>query len=125
MSSRATGPERHLSASGFKANAETETITAALMRSHKLGNGASPLVTPLLSSVVDEQKLLQDTAFTASMTTMVSTMCARQSKALNAMVDRADFLEDVAMSSATCTDAFARQDVARREDQEREERYEQ
>merc|ERR1719482_267936 len=67
MSSRATGPERYLFARGFKANAETEAVKAGLTRSHKLGNGASPLVTPLLTPAVDAELLLSDQAFAESM----------------------------------------------------------
>eukprot|EP00929_Paragymnodinium_shiwhaense_P045989 TRINITY_DN23442_c0_g1_i1.p1 TRINITY_DN23442_c0_g1~~TRINITY_DN23442_c0_g1_i1.p1 ORF type:complete len:618 (+),score=195.96 TRINITY_DN23442_c0_g1_i1:65-1918(+) len=123
MSSRATGPERYLSASGFKADAETATIIATLMRSHELGKGASPLVTPLLTPTIDAYLLAGDEAFAASMGSMVSAMCERQTKALNAVVDRADFLEGVAMRSATCTDPFARRQLARREEEEREARH--
>merc|ERR1711959_886604 len=39
---------------------------------------------------------------------MVTEMCERQTSALNAVVDRADFLEDMAMGCAVCTDPWAR-----------------
>jgi len=117
MSSRATGPERYLVAKGFCENAETASIRSALARSHILGNGASPLVTPLLTPVVTAEALAQDQTFVKSMTTMATTMCKRQTEALNAVVDRADFLEDMAMESAVCSDPFSSLAQERREEE--------
>lgn len=119
MSSRVTGPERYLSAIGFRDDAQTAAIRAALLRSHTFGGGASPLVTPLLTPAVSAERLLQDQTFTASMTEMVTTMCERQTKALNAVVDRADFLEEMAMSSAVCTDPWSRPAPVQRQREER------
>jgi hypothetical protein len=39
---------------------------------------------------------------------MATTLCKRQTVALNAVVDRAEFLEAMAMGCATCTQAFTR-----------------
>lgn len=115
MSSRATGPERYLVASGFRGDAESATIRAALERSHALGNGASPLVMPLLTPVVSSESMAKDQSFSASMGSMVTVMCKRQTQALNAVVDRAGFLEDMAMSCAVCSDPFSKVAVERRE----------
>jgi len=116
MSSRATGPERYLVASGFRDNAETASVRAVLERSHAVGNGASPLALPLLAPAVAAASMAQDRAFTASMTTMVSTTCERQALALNAVVDRAEFLEEMAMDSAVCSDPFCQTACERREE---------
>mmetsp|Transcript_34948 Transcript_34948/g.96599 ORF Transcript_34948/g.96599 Transcript_34948/m.96599 type:complete len:549 (+) Transcript_34948:81-1727(+) len=114
MSSRVTGPERYLAATGFRENAETPLIRAALGRSHNLGGGASPLVKPLLTPAVSYHELMRDCTFTFTMIAMVTTLCDRQATALNAVVDRANYLEDMAMSSATCTEAFTRPAAPRR-----------
>lgn len=103
VTSKATGPERYLVATGFLDNAESSTIQAALAHSHAVGDGASPLVTPLLTSIVSAESLSQDEKFTASMGAMVRTLCDRQAQALNAVVDRAIFLEDMALESAVIT----------------------
>jgi len=115
MSSRATGPERYLVASGFRDNDECATIVAALQLSHELGDGASCLVTPLLSPAVPIESMTQDSAFLASMTTMATSMCERQAKALNAVVDRAEYLEKMAMKSAVCGDPFSKTAMQRRD----------
>jgi len=108
ISSKATGPERYLVGTGFRDSAQTSAICAALMRSHSLGAGASPLTMPLLTPVVSAENLLQDKTFSEGMAKMATAMCERQTKALNAVVDRADFLEDVAMACAVCTDPWER-----------------
>jgi len=108
MSSKVTGPERYLAATGFRGDAQTLAIRSALLRSHTLGAGASPLTMPLLTPAVTSETLQQDKTFCAGMEEMVTAMCERQTKALNAVVDRADFLEDMAMSCAVCTDPWAR-----------------
>jgi len=115
MSSRATGPERYLVASGFRDDHESAIIQAALERSHALGDGASPMVTPLLTPPVTAATMARDQTFSASMTAMVTNMCERQTQALNAVVDRADFLEDTAMEAATCSDPFSQTAIDRRE----------
>merc|ERR1712166_581281 len=107
-SSKCTGPERYLVGTGFRDDAQTAAICAALARSHALGAGASPLSVPLLTPVVPAASLVQDETFSAGLKQMVTAMCERQTKALNAVVDRADFLEDVAMECAICTDPWNR-----------------
>merc|ERR1712023_74146 len=97
------------------------------MGSHALGGGASPLSVPLLTPAVSPESLEQDKMFSGCMQAMSTAMCERQTKALNAVVDRADFLEDMAMGCATCTDPWARSAPAfddRYERHEREERHE-
>jgi 23S rRNA U2552 (ribose-2'-O)-methylase RlmE/FtsJ len=106
MTSKATGPERYLVAAGFRDNEETSVIKAALARSHRAGNGASPLVMPLLTPLVTRDCLAQDTSFLSAMGTMVEKLCERQTQALNAVVDRADFLENMAMQCAVCTNPW-------------------
>jgi hypothetical protein len=122
MTSKATGPERYLVASGFLDNAESAAIQSALARAHAVGGGASPLVTPLLTPLVLPETLSQDQGFTEGMKNMVSALCERQALALNAVVDRAVFLEDMAMECAVCTDPFSKMTDDRYE--EEEDRYE-
>jgi cap1 methyltransferase len=110
ISSKCTGPERYLVGTNFLDDSKTSAICAALARSHALGAGASPLSMPLLTPTVPVASLLQDETFSAGLKQMVTAMCERQTKALNAVVDRADFLEDVAMASAVCTDPWARRE---------------
>jgi len=120
VTSKATGPERYLVASGFIDGPESSAIEAALARAHALGGGASPLVTPLLTPIVEADHLAQDQEFTKSMQAMVSALCERQTQALNAVVDRAVFLENMAMDCAVCTDPWSRpapkKEVGNRED---------
>jgi cap1 methyltransferase len=124
ISSKATGPERYLTATGFRDDAQTSTICAALARSHALGAGASPLSTPLFTPAVASESLQQDKTFCAGMRNMVTAMCERQTKALNATVDRHNVLEDIAMACAVCTDPWARGPPATDERHERHERKE-
>jgi len=127
ISSKATGPERYLTATGFRDDAQSAAICAALSRSHALGGGASPLSLPLLTPAVSPESLQQDKTFSDCMRAMSTAMCERQTKALNAVVDRADFLEDMAMGCATCTDPWARSAPAyddRYERHEHDERHE-
>jgi len=116
VSSKATGPERYLVASGFLGNAEAFAIQSALRRAHHAGGGASPLSVPLLTPLVSKDDLASDAKFSESMKDMVSSLCVRQTQALNAVVDRADFLEDMAMDSAICTDPFERLMAAAKEE---------
>jgi len=108
MTSKATGPERYLVAAGFQDNKETSVIKAALAASHRAGGGASPLVTPLLTPLVTRDCLVQDAKFMSTMGAMVEKLCDRQAQALNAVVDRADFLENMAMECAVCTNPWIR-----------------
>jgi len=123
MTSKATGPERYLVASGFLDNAESSAIQSALARAHAVGGGASPLVTPLLTPLVPEASLRQDHAFYSAMKQMVSALCERQTLALNAVVDRAVFLEDMAMECAVCTDPFSKMTSNHYEEEEEEGRF--
>jgi len=100
MSSRATGPERYLFASGFREDEQTAAVRGALSRAHHFGDGRSPLTTPLLTPVVCMESVVRDDAFARSMTEMVTRMCDRQATGLSSVVDRAEFLEDMAMASA-------------------------
>merc|ERR1712046_193772 len=102
MTSKATGPERYLVASGFLHSAESSAIQSALARAHAVGGGASPLVIPLLTPLVPAETLSQDKGFQEGMKNMVSALCERQALALNAVVDRAVFLEDMALECAVC-----------------------
>jgi len=122
VTSKATGPERYLVASGFLDNPESSAIQAALERAHATGGGASPLVTPLLTPIVEADHLAQDQTFKKSMETMVSSLCERQAQALNAVVDRAIFLENMAMDCAVCTDPWSRP-APKQERRERDERF--
>lgn len=108
MSSKATGPERYLVGTGFRDDAQTSTIQEALSQSHALAAGHSPLTVPLLTPVVPVQSLQQDLIFSVDYKHMVTALCERQTKALNAVVDRADFLEEVAMDCAVCTDPWSK-----------------
>jgi len=119
VTSKATGPERYLVASGLRENEETAAVRAALSESHNAGAGASPLATPLLSSIVSAENLAQDEHFSSTMSTMVTELCERQAKALNAVVDRADFLENMAMECAVCTDPWVQRAPRERETVER------
>jgi len=107
MTSRVAGPERYLFASGFQAGAETEAVRAALICSHRQGNGASPLQVPLLSPLIASSDLAQDKVFTKQFQTMVSRLLQRQAGALRALVSRALKLEDIAMATAEKAQAGA------------------
>lgn len=120
MTSKATGPERYLVATGFHDDAESSVIQSALARSHALGGGASPLVTPLLTPVVPKESLIKDQKFVESMEAMVSSLCTRQTQALNAVVDRADFLESMAMESAICIDPWERMEETRQKEEQKD-----
>jgi len=124
ISSKATGPERYLTATGFRDDAQTSAICSALSRSHVLGAGASPLTLPLLTPAVAPESLQQDKTFCAGMEEMVTAMCERNTKALNAVVDRHDVLEDIAMACAVCTDPWAKARPAIHERDDRHERHE-
>jgi len=100
MSSRVAGPERYLYASGFRAGAETAEIRAALSHSQAFGAGDSPLQTPLLTPIVPSTELAKDTGFLEQLQAMVSTLCMRQAGAVQAIVDRANQLEEIALDKA-------------------------
>lgn len=106
-SSRVTGPERYLSAFGFQEGHETAAIRKALSQSHKVGGGASPLTMPLLTPIIPADQLARDTVFMDGARAMSTFLCERQAKALGAVVDRAGFLEDMAMSVSDLVPAAA------------------
>jgi len=95
-SSRATGPERYLVAFGFHREGNFATVYQALYTSHMRAGGHSPLVAPLLTPVLPQELILSDTAFVASMKLMTTALCQRQTAALQAVVDQADKLEELA-----------------------------
>jgi 23S rRNA U2552 (ribose-2'-O)-methylase RlmE/FtsJ len=97
-SSKATGPERYLAAFGRKTGKEAAQIREALGQAHSFGGPSSPLDMPLLTPVVRSAHLVSDSVFMSSMLQMTSNLCDRNAKALNAVVDRAEFLEDMAMT---------------------------
>merc|ERR1712232_1428942 len=110
MSSRVTGPERYLVAFGFNGSSSKEVavVLRAMQRAHGLVGGASPLLTPLLSPLVRSDELARDSVFTQAARTMGSQLCERQQTALNAVVDRADFLEKMALGVADALEANQR-----------------
>lgn len=100
MTSRVAGPERYLYASGFRQGAETDSIKAALLKSHEAGAGASPLQAPLLTPIVEEEMMTKDVIFMQKLQSMVSCLLERQAGSLSAIVDRAELLEDIALDVA-------------------------
>jgi hypothetical protein len=97
-SSRATGPERYLVAFGRKTGKEAAAVREALGRAHMFGGSRSPLAAPLLSPVVTADVLAADGLFIANLRLMTERLCDRNAKALNAVVDRAVFLENMALA---------------------------
>merc|ERR1712139_32661 len=110
MSSRVTGPERYLVAFGFNGSSSKEVavVLRAMQRAHGLVGGASPLLTPLLSPMVPADELARDSIFTEAARAMGLQLCERQQTALNAVVDRADFLENMALDVANALEANRR-----------------
>jgi len=114
-SSRVTGPERYLVAFGYRGR-HTEEVTVimrALQRSHGLAGGSSLLLTPLLSAVVPADELAKDNVFTEAARTMGTRLCERQQIALNAVVDRANFLEMMALDVADALEVNQRENSVR------------
>eukprot|EP00931_Biecheleriopsis_adriatica_P022708 TRINITY_DN1451_c0_g1_i3.p1 TRINITY_DN1451_c0_g1~~TRINITY_DN1451_c0_g1_i3.p1 ORF type:complete len:673 (-),score=201.69 TRINITY_DN1451_c0_g1_i3:153-2090(-) len=130
MTSRVAGPERYLYASGFRQGTETDSIKAALLKSHEAGAGVSPLQAPLLTPVVEEEEMMKDSIFMQKLQSMVSRLLERQAGSLFAIVERAELLEDIALDAAQKAQEgatkFAEAAAARREAhrQERAERHE-
>merc|ERR1712217_795586 len=100
MTSRISGPERYLVATGFRSDAELTSVKAALTISHEIGGVNSLMHTPLLTPIVSSADLLTDHIFKTQIETMVCTLCERQTSSLRAILDRADFLEQVALDVA-------------------------
>jgi len=95
-SSRATGPERYLVAFGFRGH-HFQDVYQALYTSQMVGGGQSPLKAPLLTPLLPKETLVADATFAASMRSMTTSLCQRQSSALSAVVDQADHLEELAL----------------------------
>mmetsp|Transcript_57160 Transcript_57160/g.127511 ORF Transcript_57160/g.127511 Transcript_57160/m.127511 type:complete len:605 (+) Transcript_57160:65-1879(+) len=100
MSSRIAGPERYLVASGFKEGPDAEAIRRTLLACQNLGDGRSPLQVPLLSPVVSAEEMCRDPVFLPQLRNMVVTLAWRQATALQAILDRAGDLEDMALEVA-------------------------
>merc|ERR550514_897945 len=96
MSSRVAGPERYLFASGFEPSGDSEAIRAVLLQAHQFGKGASPLQAPMLTPIVSLEELSKDSDFLSTLQGMVSQLSERQTGSLNAIVDLAEELEDIA-----------------------------
>merc|ERR1712232_748597 len=92
------GPERYLVALGRKTGTEAASVREALGRAHALGGNSSPLATPLLTPVVTVQGLAADDTFMTSHRDMTVRLCERNTQALNAVVDRAQYLEEMALA---------------------------
>jgi 23S rRNA U2552 (ribose-2'-O)-methylase RlmE/FtsJ len=104
-SSRVTGPERYLYAAGMKSGQEVEKVRKALLASHALGGAHSILAAPGISSIVSADDLVDDDCFLESLQAKAQELCGRQSQALTAAVDRAEFLEEVATEAAVTWEA--------------------
>merc|ERR1719281_722566 len=104
-SSRVTGPERYLYASGMKTGQEVEKVRKALMASHVLGGAHSILAAPGITSIVSADDLVDDDCFLDSLQAMAKELCHRQSQALSGVVDQAEFLEQVASDAAVTWEA--------------------
>eukprot|EP00933_Yihiella_yeosuensis_P051425 TRINITY_DN49359_c0_g1_i1.p1 TRINITY_DN49359_c0_g1~~TRINITY_DN49359_c0_g1_i1.p1 ORF type:complete len:659 (-),score=188.64 TRINITY_DN49359_c0_g1_i1:527-2503(-) len=101
MTSRVAGPERYLYCSGFKADSsETQSIRQALMKSQEVGAGASPLQAPLLTPLVSAADMKKDEVFMKTLRQMVIVLLQRQAGSLNAQLERAAELEEIALDAA-------------------------
>jgi len=96
-SSRVAGIERYLVASGFKIAPETEAVRGALERSHAVSGGI--MDRPLLTPVVNSEDLASDEGFLTQLRAMVVTLCERQTGAIDAITQRAEYLEKVALEA--------------------------
>jgi len=104
-SSRVTGPERYLYAAGMKTGQEVEKIRNALLRSHVFGGAHGILAAPGITSIVSADDLVDESCFLKSLQTVTTELCCRQSQALTAAVDRAEFLEEIATEAAVTWEA--------------------
>eukprot|EP00746_Dinoflagellata_sp_MGD_P158339 gnl/MRDRNA2_/MRDRNA2_86444_c0_seq1.p1 gnl/MRDRNA2_/MRDRNA2_86444_c0~~gnl/MRDRNA2_/MRDRNA2_86444_c0_seq1.p1 ORF type:complete len:653 (+),score=152.70 gnl/MRDRNA2_/MRDRNA2_86444_c0_seq1:79-2037(+) len=121
-SSRVTGPERYLYAAGMKTGQEVNRIRYALWQSHALGGTESILAAPGITSIVSADDLFEDGSFLESLQAMTKELCYRQSQALTAAVDRAEFLEAVATEAAVTWEAPPDYEFVERVREPREER---
>merc|ERR1712217_388526 len=105
--SRISGPERYLVCFGFRGEAACKEIKNSLKRSHDFGGAYSLMQPPLLTPMVSEEELAKDVLFTSKLKAMATPLCERHTSALRAILDRADFLERVALQAAAnaCLDA--------------------
>merc|ERR1712125_191100 len=91
-----------------RSSKEVAVVLRAMQRAHGLVGGASPLLTPLLSPMVSADELTRDSIFTEAARAMGSQLCERQQTALNAVVDRAEFPERMALDVAEALEANQR-----------------
>jgi hypothetical protein len=59
---------------------------------------------PLLTPVVDPRDLAGDEGFLAQLGTMATTLCERQTQAIDAITQRAEYLEGVALEALSYSD---------------------
>jgi len=97
QTSRATGPERYLVATGFRGKDAAPELFQALRQTHYVASGESPLTVPLVSPVVPRELMHADENFMTSLREMGNRLCVRQALALKAVVDRTELLEEVAL----------------------------
>jgi len=107
MTSRVSGPERYLYASGFRVGQETKEIISALTSSQNIGAGASPFQVPLLTPIVAASNLIKDEQFLKQLQAMVGRLLERQAGSLRATLDRAEELEELALGLADEAEAGA------------------
>jgi len=98
MTSRVAGPERYLYASGFRVGHETKEIVSALSCSLNVSAGASPFQVPLLTPIVVAGNLQKDEVFQNQLQAMVATLLQRQAGSLRSILDRAEQLEEMALT---------------------------
>jgi 23S rRNA U2552 (ribose-2'-O)-methylase RlmE/FtsJ len=118
-SSRVAGIERYLVASGFLPGPEAQAVRRALERSHAVAGGI--MDRPLLTPVVDPRDLAGDEGFLAQLGTMATTLCERQTQAIDAITQRAEYLEAVALEALSHSE-LADNDPCWAEDDHRGER---
>merc|ERR1719277_2338954 len=101
-SSRVAGIERYLVASGFLPGPEAQAVRRALERSHAVAGGI--MDRPLLTPVVDPRDLAGDGGFLAQLRTMATALCERQTRAIDAITQRAEALEALSHSELADND---------------------
>lgn len=95
--SRVAGIERYLVASGFRSGPEVAAVRSALESSHAMSGGI--MDRPLLTPIVSQEQLRRDEGFVSGLRVMVKTLCERQTGAISAVCQRAEYLEDVALEA--------------------------
>ncbi|CAK0871616.1 unnamed protein product [Prorocentrum cordatum] len=96
-SSRVAGIERYLVASRFLPGPEEQAVRRALERSLAVPGGI--MDRPLLTPIVDPVDLARDDGFLAQLRDMATTLCERQTQAIDAITQRAEHLEAVALEA--------------------------